>query len=72
MLSLSKEAGMGESENEATKKPHVKHDWTFFFFIALTSLLIAAAIAWVSVKSGMFSADANDDIDTAVVNQPSR
>jgi len=58
---------MGESE-KTTNKPHVKHDWTFFFFIALTSLLIAAAIAWVSVKSGMFS-DMND-VENAVVNQP--
>ena len=61
---------MGElNEKEALQKPHVKHDWTFFFFIAITSLLIAAAIAWVSVKSGMFNADAND-LENAVVNQP--
>lgn len=59
---------MGELDKTASKKPHVKHDWTFFIFIALTSLLIAAAIAWVSVKSGMFS-DAND-LESAVVNQP--
>lgn len=61
---------MGEVEKTASEKPHVKHDWTFFFFIALTSLLIAAAIAWVSAKSGMFSAE--NDIDTTVVNQPIR
>ncbi|MBX3076045.1 hypothetical protein KF707_04395 [Candidatus Obscuribacterales bacterium] len=61
---------MGELEKTATEKPHVKHDWTFFFFIAITSLLIAAAIAWVSVKSGMVSAE--NDIDTTVVNSPVR
>lgn len=56
------------ADNNSTGKAQEKHDWTFFFFIALTSLLIAAAIAWVSVKSGMFS-DMND-LESAVVNQP--
>jgi len=61
---------MGESEDKTIdKKPQVKHDWTFFFFIALTSLLIAAAIAWVSVKSGSLTADAEDSVESAVVNQ---
>ncbi len=62
---------MGESANKTTdQKPQVKHDWTFFFFIALTSLLIAAAIAWVSVKSGPIAASAEDSVESAVVNQP--
>lgn len=62
---------MGESVEEEKEKaslneqkPRVKHDWTFFFFIALTSLLIAAAIAWVSVKA---SSDA-DSIGSAAAN----
>ncbi len=62
---------MGESDTKSIdQKPAVKHDWTFFFFIALTSLLIAAAIAWVSVKSGPIAAGADDGIESAVVNQP--
>lgn len=65
MICLSKEALVGESEeNLVNKTVKVKHDWTFFFFIALTSLLIAAAIAWVSVKSG-----AEDSLESAVLNQ---
>ncbi|MDZ4834352.1 MAG: hypothetical protein SGJ27_11300 [Candidatus Melainabacteria bacterium] len=60
---------MGESADKLLdKKPAVKHDWTFFFFIALCSLLIAAAIAWVSVKSGLFLG-ADDSIESAIVNQ---
>ncbi len=61
---------MGESQDRTIeKKPQVKHDWTFFFFIALTSLLIAAAIAWVSVKSGVLTAGTEDSVESAVVNQ---
>jgi hypothetical protein len=63
---------MGESaKNSNDPTPKVKHDWTFFFFIALTSLLIAAAIAWVSAKSGMLAGiGIENPIESAVVSQP--
>lgn len=52
---------MPESDNDATKKPRVKHDWTFFFFITIAFILVAAAITWASAKSGMFTGIEQED-----------
>jgi hypothetical protein len=57
---------MSDSEKETREKRHVKHDWTFFVFIAVALVLIASAIAWASSKSGVFSIDAADSDASAV------
>ena len=37
----------------------VKHDWTFFFFITIAFILVAAAIAWTSVKTGVYNTESD-------------
>jgi len=41
-------------KDDSTGKARVKHDWTFFFFITIAFILVAAAITWASAKAGLF------------------
>lgn len=56
---------MVDSQKTSGDESEATNDWTFFAFIAVTLILLAAAFTWASVKSGFF---ANGNMDGGFVS----